>query len=389
LRLRCPVRHHHPAAEIEISQAVLPRARPQPRPRTDVGNLESHSKTGAPLNQNHWRTIGATQSLSRFCAIEFRLTKKASMAQRNNADRGIGAAMAQNARLPLRARSALNPLCSIGLSSRLTAPLGQRRTLITSHSLPRQHSTSPDQSASGMATEKGAIELLFGMSALRSAILELSTSQTRLVTSCRRPIDYERHPGLAARTVDSFAALGCHKPAGSAGGRGQSIVPTQRPHERATCGKAHIDAIGDHRPHDGKSRKGVFAHAVATFEPFIGRKDAHARALSAGQVLGATEALAKRGRQFHQSRLRKTRHPCRWGKNLELAQISTSFRYIAQPCSKFWAALSEKVGWPVKGPVLLSGAAQDSLNGPVRWLGSARSQNSPAAVSESRRGMAT
>jgi hypothetical protein len=88
-------------------------------------------KTGAPLNQNHWRTIGATQSLSRFCAIEFRLRKKASMAQKNNADRCNGAPLAQIAMLLLRARSAPNPLCSIGQRFRLTAPLGQRRTLIT------------------------------------------------------------------------------------------------------------------------------------------------------------------------------------------------------------------------------------------------------------------
>jgi hypothetical protein len=58
----------------------------------------------APLAQNQWRTIGATQSLSRFCAIEFSLRKKPSMAQRNNADKGIGAAMAQIAiLLPSRA----------------------------------------------------------------------------------------------------------------------------------------------------------------------------------------------------------------------------------------------------------------------------------------------
>jgi hypothetical protein len=53
------------------------------------------------LTGNQWRSNGATQSLSRFCAIEFCLREKASMAQRNNANAGIGAAMAQNAMLPL------------------------------------------------------------------------------------------------------------------------------------------------------------------------------------------------------------------------------------------------------------------------------------------------
>ena len=51
------------------------------------------------------------------------------MAQRNNADQGIGAAMAQNAMLPPRARIPEHPLCAIGPRSRLTAPLGQKRTL--------------------------------------------------------------------------------------------------------------------------------------------------------------------------------------------------------------------------------------------------------------------
>jgi hypothetical protein len=85
----------------------------------------------APLTRIQWRTIGADQSLSRFCAIEFSLRKKASMAQRNNASTGIGAALAQNAMLLPRARSAPNPLCAIGPRSRLTAPLGQKRTLVT------------------------------------------------------------------------------------------------------------------------------------------------------------------------------------------------------------------------------------------------------------------
>ena len=85
----------------------------------------------ALLSRFQWRTIGATQSLSRFCAIEFCLRKKASMAQRNNASTGIGAALAQFAMLLPRARSAPNPLCAIGQRSRLTAPLGQSRTLTT------------------------------------------------------------------------------------------------------------------------------------------------------------------------------------------------------------------------------------------------------------------
>jgi hypothetical protein len=53
------------------------------------------------------------------------------MAQRNNAHGGIGAALAQIAMLLPRARSAPNPLCAIGPRSRLPAPLGQKRTLIT------------------------------------------------------------------------------------------------------------------------------------------------------------------------------------------------------------------------------------------------------------------
>jgi hypothetical protein len=121
-------------------------------------------KTGAPLSPNQWRINGATRSLSRFCAIEFSLRKKASMAQRNNADRCIGAALAQIAMLLLRARSAPNPLCAIGPHSRLAAPLGQKRTLIAGASR-RPGSTvrtlaQPARRATARAKAKGRIDLV-------------------------------------------------------------------------------------------------------------------------------------------------------------------------------------------------------------------------------------
>jgi hypothetical protein len=66
------------------------------------------------------------------------------MAQRNNADRCNGAALAQIAMLLLRARSAPNPLCAIGQRSRLTAPLGQKRTLTTTQTR-QDHAMTDDK----------------------------------------------------------------------------------------------------------------------------------------------------------------------------------------------------------------------------------------------------
>jgi hypothetical protein len=96
------------------------------------------------------------------------------------------------------------------------------------------------------------------------------------------------------------------------------------------------------RRHLFDDHKGIYARGLPHSKSFLGSNGAHARALSAGQVLGATDDEAKRrGNSINRSRERPGGG---WGgrRNQTRPQISTSPSYIAPPCSKFWAALGSK-----------------------------------------------
>jgi len=303
----------------------------------------------APLNQNHWRTIGATQSLSRFCAIEFCLRKKASMAQKNNANRCIGAAMAQNAMLPPRARSAQNTLCAIGQRSRLTAPLGQSRTLTTRHNLPRQDST-PARPAASKATGRGWIDLVIGTSVL-------------IFNSDPRPIALGSVPRFAACPVDSLAALDrqqtpserqAHQRARQGLRRSCSdaiaitafanTVPTRR---RGAGSKPRNQAAFGIRPRDGWSWEGIYARGLPHSKSLLGSNGAHARDLSDRQASGETEALAISQSQFLNSPGQKT--PTHAGvprKSVARSIFDLSLRYSAALFEIWGGPGLEKLGLP-------------------------------------------
>jgi hypothetical protein len=129
------------------------------------------------------------------------------MAQRNNASKGIGAAMAQNAMLLPRALIPPNPLCAIGQRSRLTAPLGQSRTLTTEPAagmnltLKTRTADMPSQ-LSGQQGNGGSIALLG-----RHRVLTINGAVSH--------IDSQPLPGLAERVRDSSKRSRGTQPAGA------------------------------------------------------------------------------------------------------------------------------------------------------------------------------
>jgi hypothetical protein len=140
--------------------------------------------------------------------------------------------------------------------------------------------------------------------------------------------------------------------------------------------------------------EGIYARGVPHSKSLLGSNGAHARALFCRRRNGST---GETQRGINQTAPKVGR--VGWGVAVDIyASVMIDLIAVARgpvflfrrgPCSKKLAALSEKVGLPVKGPALTHGAAQDASNGPVRRLGSARGQNSPAGVSDSRRGMLT
>jgi hypothetical protein len=225
-----------------------------------------------------------------------------------------------------------------------------------------------------------------------------------LRTSCRHQINSTQRPSLAARLRDSFAAIGrietpartqTHQRTRQA--RGQPIL-NQRVFEAteavSASGHRHHWPFGNIWPsshksaHENHQPKGIYARGGPHSKSFLGSNGAHARALSAGLADRRNRGRGETRMGINQTAPEKDRGG--WG--VPQAPDTGS---IIDLLSQFRAALSgifggprfKKVGLPVKGLALTHAAAQDSLNGPDRWWGSGRSQNSPVAVSESRRGM--
>jgi hypothetical protein len=102
------------------------------------------------------------------------------------------------------------------------------------------------------------------------------------------------------------------------------------------------------RPHDGKSREGIYARGLPHSKTFIGSNGAHE-----GQAIGATEALAMR-----QSRMLEIEPEARgvWvgvaGRSFA-RPILDLFAFFRGPAFKNLAAAGSKnLGWPVKPAAL-------------------------------------
>jgi hypothetical protein len=86
-------------------------------------------------------------------------------------------------------------------------------------------------------------------------------------------------------------------------------------------------------------RKGIYARGVPHSKSFLGRNGERAPERSAGQVLGAIEALAKRRGQINQRAPESRGEGRGWPELLTPAQISTS-------SSNFAALLQNTVALP-------------------------------------------
>ena len=124
----------------------------------------------------------------------------------------------------------------------------------------------------------------------------------------------------------------------------------------------------DHRHLFDGHRKGIYAGGVPHSLTFLG--------LSAGQVLGATEALAKRRGKFARIDLGPLRDRGGWGKNKRSADISTSSSNFAalfqkpvslppqRPVPIFWRGSPENIQMTMNDGALIETQASES-NGPT------------------------
>jgi hypothetical protein len=246
--------------------------------------------------------------------------------------------------------------------------------------------------------QEDGIDLLIGMSEL-------------IFNGEPRPITLESVPRLAAGVVQRVFVLARHQsplnsrtnPWPSYGLCGRSAFPgasqpfiasDQTPHNplqhSETRRRRHL--FDDHR-------KGIFARAnlrasASSLRPVRAAVRAPALCLPSQATIDATDGEAKRRGQINLTAPKRDR--CGWGVagtsdaganiDLSIRYSAALFRILGGLDPKKLAAFPEKVGLPVKVPALTPVAVQDSLNGPVRWWGSAGSQNASAGPW---RGMAT
>jgi hypothetical protein len=295
------------------------------------------------------------------------------------------------AQLPPRARSAPSPLCATGPRSRLTAPLGQRRTLTTGK--PEQDDRSPTRPTCGKPWGRGRHRMI-----CKGCWKDLITRSCVCASNNPRlPIAARPPHSLAARVTRAFAAAGHTITAASAN--------THQRTRQAACPSPpcarHRRAVPNTVGHGARSHVFASFHAVL-WRPMPIWED-HGKAVEgiyARALSRPLTVLEGKTRARYQASNRRRNVDCRRNAGIGPDHPSGSrggggefrARRILDVVSSFRGPLSQnsgapvlkKLGRPVKPAALTQGSHRIRQTDLAASRAASEPEPAPAAISESR-----